>query len=125
MLGVNFQVKNAICLHPARLLQTRYRDIRGCAAKMCRFSALNPKTWVSFFMNCESLVCFCVKIARNGYFFFGKIPEIWVLNFGKITPEHGCVFLADGGTSPTNPNLSTLPPHTHKASFEFGSFSPS
>ena len=56
-------------------------------------------------------MCFCGKIARNGYFFF---PPKKSLNTGtcfwkKITPEHGHGSWAAGGTSLTNPNLSTPP----------------
>ena len=47
--------------------------------------------------------CFCVKIARNGCFFW-KNPYAWVPIFGKITPEYGYGSQA----SSTNPNLRTL-----------------
>ena len=39
--------------------------------------------------------------------FFQKNPKIWVPIIGKITPEHGYGSWAAGGTSPSNPNLST------------------
>ena len=58
--------------------------------------------------NFENLMCFCIKIARNGYLFFQKNPKYPI--FGKITPEHGYGSWAAGGTSLTNPNLSTPPP---------------
>ena len=64
---------------------------RGCAVKMeskwVGFFARNPLTWVPLFLknkslnfngripeNFENLVCFCGKIARNGYLLFGEIP---------------------------------------------------
>ena len=56
--------------------------------------------------NLENLVCFCKKIARNGYLFFRKIPKC-VPILGKITLQHGYGSWAAGSTSLANPNLST------------------
>ena len=39
--------------------------------------------------NFEKLACYSGKIARKGVPFFRKNPLIWVLIFGKMTPEHG------------------------------------
>ena len=58
----------------------------------------------------ENFVCFCGKITKNWVpFLEKKIP--------KNIPKYGYLFLEKlplnmrMGTSPTNPNLSTPPPH--------------
>ena len=51
---------------------------------------------------------FCGKIARNGYL-FSENSLTCIPIFGKITPRYGYEFWATGGTSLTNPKLSTPP----------------